>query len=203
MAISISLVNKAKEGDERAIEKILETLGDALEKKCKKFFLSGSSHDDLLQEAKISILKAIRDYDSSHKCTFEHFAINTCATRKLYTIISSANRSQLEPLNKSVSLDQTVGSSMEEASNLKLLDIIDGGSNPVDILIDGQESHNLKKRLYKKLTDLECSVFREYSQGRSYKEIASSLDVPEKCVDNALMRIRKKAKSIDTDRNEE
>ena len=43
---------------------------------------------------------------------------------------------------------------------------------------------------------LEAEIFVEYGLNSSYKEISSTLDVPAKCVDNALTRIRKKASEV-------
>ena len=50
--------------------------------------------------------------------------------------------------------------------------------------------------LLDKLTSLEAEIFVEYGLNSSYKEISSTLDVPAKCVDNALTRIRKKASEV-------
>jgi DNA-directed RNA polymerase specialized sigma24 family protein len=46
------------------------------------------------------------------------------------------------------------------------------------------------------LTPLEEDIFTEYGYNSSYKEISNSLNVPPKCVDNALTRIRKKATEV-------
>jgi DNA-directed RNA polymerase specialized sigma24 family protein len=52
--------------------------------------------------------------------------------------------------------------------------------------------------LLNKLTSLEAEIFVEYGQNSSYKEISQTLQVPAKCVDNALTRIRKKASEVYT-----
>ena len=46
------------------------------------------------------------------------------------------------------------------------------------------------------MTPLEAEIFNEYGLNSSYKEISITLNVPAKCVDNALTRIRKKANEV-------
>ena len=41
-----------------------------------------------------------------------------------------------------------------------------------------------------------AEIFHEYNHNSSYKEISITLNVPAKCVDNALTRIRKKANEV-------
>jgi DNA-directed RNA polymerase specialized sigma24 family protein len=54
----------------------------------------------------------------------------------------------------------------------------------------------LSNLLNTRLTPLEKSVFEKYAEEDSYKDIAKSLDQTPKAVDNALMRIRKKAREV-------
>ena len=55
---------------------------------------------------------------------------------------------------------------------------------------------NIAAPAIEKLTPLEEDIFVEYGFNSSYKEISNSLNVPPKCVDNALTRIRKKASEV-------
>ena len=64
-----------------------------------------------------------------------------------------------------------------------------------DIIV--REEFNLNsKKLIERLTPLEAEIFHEYNHNSSYKEISITLNVPAKCVDNALTRIRKKANEV-------
>ena len=47
-----------------------------------------------------------------------------------------------------------------------------------------------------KLTKLERAIFQEYMKSQSYNDIAENLGIKSKAVDNALMRIRKKASEL-------
>jgi len=64
-----------------------------------------------------------------------------------------------------------------------------------DIIIK-EEYEQTSRLLIEKLTPLEEDIFVEYGFNSSYKEISNSLNVPPKCVDNALTRIRKKASEV-------
>jgi len=68
------------------------------------------------------------------------------------------------------------------------------GQLPVHLQADGkQENKNfLENQMEKNLSSFESRVLTLYLQGRSYFEIANMLDKPEKSIDNALQRVKKK-----------
>ena len=74
------------------------------------------------------------------------------------------------------------------------MDLLQEGAflNPETLLI-GQENRSfLEDQLVKHLSGFETRVLMLYLQGRSYFEIARTLKKPEKSIDNALQRIKKK-----------
>ena len=82
----------------------------------------------------------------------------------------------------------------EEDSEETYLDLLQEGEllNPEALLI-GQENKNfLENQMEKNLSSFESRVLTLYLQGRSYFEIANMLDKPEKSIDNALQRVKKK-----------
>ena len=195
----MSLVRKVRNGDNVAFDLLLEILEPKIRGQCKKFYLPGGDNEDIMQEARIGLYKAIQDYDSATFGTnFENFAISICIRRRLITIISSAQRGKAEPLNKSYSLDTPIISDKDGVSEQTIGDlVVDENAEPARHLIEQEEFLLIKNALYSKLTDLEAKVLQEYELESSYKEIAETLDISEKCVDNSLMRIRKKAKEYD------
>lgn len=196
----LSLVQKAKDGDDSAFNLLLEMLEPQIKYQCKKFYLPGGDNEDILQEARIGLYKAIQDYnDESFDTNFENFALKICIRRRLITIISSAQRGKTEPLNKSYSLDTPIISDQNDISPRQTIGdlIVDEKADPSKQLIDQERFALIKNILYSKLTDLEAKVLQEYELESSYKEIAKALGISEKCVDNSLMRIRKKAKECD------
>ena len=85
---------------------------------------------------------------------------------------------------------------MEDDSFYKS-DIIlsDNSLNPEKRMIDNEEEKKLINDIEVLLTDFEKQVFELKIAGFSYKEIAEILDKDVKSVDNAVQRIRVKAKS--------
>jgi RNA polymerase sporulation-specific sigma factor len=190
------LVRRAKKGDQRAFDKILKELEPDIKKKTNRFYIRGSEKDDVWQEARIGLWKAIEDFDENGGMAFRYFAVNLCVPRRLITQISSANRNKFKLQNEAISLSTPVRTEMED-SEQSLADFIqDEDSDLLNEILIQEEFDELSEILKIRLTPLERSVFEKYSEEDSYKDIAKSLDQTPKAVDNALMRIRKKAKEV-------
>ena len=107
-----------------------------------------------------------------------------------------------QPLNSYVSLNKPV---YEEESEQTYMDFLQSSSdsllNPEALLI-GQENKNfLEDQMTKNLSSFETRVLVLYLQGRSYFEIAHVLDKPEKSIDNALQRVKKKLEKFLEEKN--
>lgn len=194
----LKLVKKAKAGDDKAFNDILKELEPDIKKKISKFYIRGSEKDDVLQEARIGLWKAIEDFDENGGMAFRYFAVNLCIPRRLITQISSANRNKFKLQNEAVSLETPVRTDIED-SEQSLADFIEDDQNDLlgNILVH-EEYQELSEILKVRLTPLEKSVFEKYSEEDSYKDIARALNQTPKAVDNALMRIRKKAREVFT-----
>jgi DNA-directed RNA polymerase specialized sigma24 family protein len=107
--------------------------------------------------------------------------------------MSHANTFKFKHHNESVSL-QSVPSSQVDDITLTYADIIqDPSPSLLESYIEKEEFDENLELVKDKLTKLEFSIFSQYAYNTSYKEIAKTLDVKAKTVDNALMRIRKKS----------
>jgi RNA polymerase sporulation-specific sigma factor len=185
----------------------------------RQFYIPGFNYDDILQEALYALrFKAIPDYDKTRgrdnkPYPFDKFAM-LCIRRHLSTILKSSFRNKEKALNTSFSLDQDRSSHDDE--NLYLVDILSGSSGPLIEEIGQKEYYNnLVKGLYSRLSKLEKNVFILYTCRYSYDEITFKINkfyktkggkktVNVKSVDNALSRIKIKAKEIfDKYENEE
>ena len=91
----LRLVNSAKGGDDRAFDKILSELEPELKKISKRYFISGSDPQDVLQEGRIGVWKAVMDFDDSKDMSFKNFALNLCVKRHVITAVAAANRKPL------------------------------------------------------------------------------------------------------------
>ena len=202
----VRLVNKAKAGNEAAFKRLLKMVEPDLKKIAPHFFIVGGDKEDVMQELRLGVFKAVNSYDCTKDTTFKNFCVNLVCKRHLATAIASAKRMKNSALNDSVSLDAPF--ILNDDGNFHSLgDYIPDKKNPfdespevnlVEDLIVKEELEINSTLLLNKLTSLEAEIFVEYGQNSSYKEISQRLQVPAKCVDNALTRIRKKASEVYT-----
>ena len=200
----VRIVNKAKRGDQHAFNKLLKMVEPDLRKLANHFFIAGADKEDVMQELRLGVVKAVNSYDSTKDTSFKNFCVNLVCKRHLATAISSARRMKNSILNDSVSLDAPLVLS-DDGTFQTLSDYIPDRPNAldeakdVDLLDEIVIREELKETaglLKEKLTPLEEDIFTHYGYNSSYKEISQALDVPAKCVDNALTRIRKKATEV-------
>jgi RNA polymerase sporulation-specific sigma factor len=200
----VRLVNKAKKGDEKSFKILLKMVDGDLRKIAGHYFILGGDREDVMQELRLGVFKAVNSYDCTKDTSFKNFCVNLVCKRHLATAISSAKRMKNSVLNDSISLDAPI--ILGDDGNLQTLaDFIPDKQNPYDespevnlvedIIVREEYELNTKK-LMEKLTPLEAEIFSEYGTNSSYKEISITLSVPAKCVDNALTRIRKKANEV-------
>ena len=200
----VRIVNRAKAGNQAAFKKLLKLVEPDLKKIAPHFFIVGGDREDVMQELRLGVFKAVNSYDCTKDTTFKNFCVNLVCKRHLATAIASAKRMKNSALNDSVSLDAPF--ILNDDGNFHSLgDYIPDKKNPydespevnlVEDLIVREELEINSTMLLNKLTSLEAEIFVEYGQNSSYKEISQSLQVPAKCVDNALTRIRKKASEV-------
>ena len=202
----VRLVNKAKAGNEAAFKRLLKMVEPDLKKIAPHFFIVGGDREDVMQELRLGVFKAVNSYDCTKDTTFKNFCVNLVCKRHLATAIASAKRMKNSALNDSISLDAPF--ILNDDGNFHSLgDYIPDKKNPydespevnlVEDIIVKEELEINSTLLLNKLTSLEAEIFVEYGQNSSYKEISQTLQVPAKCVDNALTRIRKKASEVYT-----
>ena len=200
----VRIVNRAKAGNQAAFKKLLKMVEPDLKKIAPHFFIVGGDREDVMQELRLGVFKAVNSYDCTKDTTFKNFCVNLVCKRHLATAIASAKRMKNSALNDSVSLDAPF--ILNDDGNFHSLgDYIPDKKNPydespevnlVEDIIVRQELELNSEMLMDKLTPLEADIFVEYGHNSSYKEISQTLHVPAKCVDNALTRIRKKASEV-------
>lgn len=185
------LVVTAREGNDAALEHLLHKYKNFVKIKARAYFLIGADWDDLVQEGMIGLYKAIRDYRDDRQASFRAFA-ELCITRQIITAIKTATRQKHIPLNSYVSLNRPVY--FEDESDRLLADLLCGEeiTDPVDLIISGEEMQSMRSSFSKILSELEAKVLKLYIDGRSYQEIADDLERHVKSVDNALQRIKRK-----------
>jgi RNA polymerase sporulation-specific sigma factor len=186
-----ALVDRYREGDQSAVESLLNRYRGFTRLKARSYFLAGADRDDIIQEGMIGLYKAIRDFDPSHETSFRSFA-EVCITRQIITAVKTATRQKHTPLNTYVSLSKPLGDA--DDPDWALQDVIEGPqvSDPAELVISGEEMQSMKLAFTEILSDFEAEVLHMYVEGKSYQEIGEHLDRHVKSIDNALQRIKRK-----------
>jgi RNA polymerase sporulation-specific sigma factor len=191
-----NLASKAKNGSDEAFEQILKILDKDIKKLANKYYIVGSDSNDVLQECRIGVWKAVKDYDDSAGMSFKNFSLNLCCKRHLITAMSHANTQKFKLQNESISLSAPVSNSDDDGVQTYADYIPDLSFDLLDDYVIKEEFDTNLTIISDQLTNLEMSIFNQYSVNSSYKDIAKALGVKTKTVDNALMRIRKKASTV-------
>ena len=195
------LVLMAQNGDDAAQEYLLDKYKSLVRAKSRAYFLIGADSEDIIQEGMIGLYKAVRDYNEEKNASFRSFA-ELCVNRQMITAIKAATRQKHQPLNSYVSLNKPV---YEEESEQTYMDFLQSSSgsllNPEALLIGQENKSFLEDQMVKNLSSFETRVLVLYLQGRSYFEIANVLDKPEKSIDNALQRVKKKLEKFLEEKN--
>lgn len=181
---------RGKNGDELAIDYLMNKYEAIVHKKANTFFLIGSDREDVIQEGLIGLYKAICDYDETKRSSFKTFA-ELCVTRQIISSIKAATRLKHTPLNGYVSIYKPI---QEDESEQTLVDVIEcfDTEQPQKSLLIKENMDQLKLELMKVLTRLEWIVLDLYSKGYRYEEIAERIGRSQKSIDNALQRIKRK-----------
>lgn len=166
-------------------EPLINSIANKMYRYCKN---SGLELNDLIQEGRLGLNEAINSYSSNKNTAFYTYA-RTCIERNIITMVVQTKRLKNKFLNESISLEFT------EDEKYKLDSIVsDNKLNPEKQILDYESEKEIIDNIKSVLTDFEQQVFELKLSSFSYKEIAELLDKDSKSIDNAIQRIRIKAK---------
>lgn len=175
-SVSPELLSAAGKGDLAAQNRIILLLTPLLERLAARYFIIGGDKEDLLQESRIGLHKAIQSYDPEKGRDFVAYA-KICIHNHIISAINEAQAQKHAALNKSVDIDSAALFSYD---------------SPMDVIINREQLDSILSRMQTQLSKLERQVLCLYLDGQSYRKIASLLQITEKSVSNALCRIRSK-----------
>jgi RNA polymerase sporulation-specific sigma factor len=184
------VVIKAKKGDTKSQEYLINKYENFVKAKAKSYFLIGADKEDIYQEGMIGLYKAIRDFKTDKLSSFKAFA-ELCVTRQIITAIKTATRQKHIPLNTYISLNKPI---YDDESDRTLLDVLSEAkvADPEELIISKEEINHIHAEIGEVLSNLEMEVLVSYLDGKSYQEIACDLDRHAKSIDNALQRVKRK-----------
>lgn len=173
-----ALVASAKSGDEAAFASLAEKYHGFLSGYVSSLSVPEREKEDLMQEALIGLLRAVRSYDgvSSRFATY----VAACVRN---SVITSLRRYVKQ--RKEVPYD-----SAEAIANQA-----DPGT-PELTLVDIETTNLLHDRIFSVLSKYERAVFEMYLAEIPYAVMAKKLNKNEKSIDNAVQRIKAKLKKL-------
>ncbi|MCB8816380.1 sigma-70 family RNA polymerase sigma factor [Desulfosporosinus shakirovi] len=188
VAKEIAMLEAARSGNKDALNEIIQHYEPEIRMIASKYFLPRADYEDLLQEGRIAIYRAIISYDEESGIPFLHF-LRMVIKRKLIDSLRKYTRQKHANLNEAYSLNNVV-SETEETSFLELLP---NAEDPASMVIANDEVHSMIQDLNKNMSNLERLVFEHYFiQGFKQREVSEHLGLHPKSLDNAIQRIRHK-----------
>ena len=183
-----AMLQAARSGDEQAWNELIRLYEPEIRKIACKYFLQRADYEDLIQEGRIAIFKAILSYDIESAIPFTHF-LRMVIKRKLIDSLRAHNRHKHSNLNDAYSLD----SSLSEEQNESFLSAMSDMEDPATTVIALDEARGFIKDLNKELSKLERLVFQyHFVAGFKQREVSQRLGINPKSLDNAIQRIRRK-----------
>lgn len=172
-----ALAALAAEGSGEAFDRLAQRMMPTLHAFAARYrHVPGLETEDLLQEGLLGLLAAVHAYQQQNGLFFP-FAV-TCVRNRMLSLV----RRHLPAGDFELPEAEETLSAIPDA----------GQADPASLLIAQEEAQRLFCRLRERLTPLEYRVLTAHLAKKSYKEIAKTLAVTEKAVDNALQRVRHK-----------
>ena len=175
------LIARIRSGEAGVTEYLLEKYKPLVKKQARTMYLMGGENEDLIQEGMIGLFRAISTYRQGEG-SFYGFAL-LCINRQMYTAVQASARKKHEPLNAYVSLDEEPQMPLEDS--------------PETMLLLQEKEGKREAMIARHLSSLEKKVLALYLEGMSYGQIAEQIGRPEKSVDNAIQRLKKKLKKVE------
>ena len=178
------LCRQAAQGDSEAEELLVSRYARLVRMCARPLFLAGADSEDLIQEGMVGLLHAVRTYDQDHKALFRTYA-EICIRSRLVSAVRAAARDKHSPLNNYISFETPLFDDAVASLSTRR-------ENPEDVLIGKEEWNERMCALKDQLSGFEGKILQLYLMGLPYAEIAERVGRPQKSVDNAVQRIRRK-----------
>lgn len=178
------LCRRVQAGDPQAFWELAERYLPLVRSRAARFAGDVLDAEDLEQEGLLGLLSAARRFRVGGKASFGTYA-DVCVRNRMITSLRQAVR-QTGGGGQPVSLNAGEAAESFHAP---------AGGNPEELAVRTEAYEALVRRIASALSRREKQVLLLYLRGLSYAQIAKSLGLTEKAVDNALQRARAKLKA--------
>ncbi len=173
------LVTKARQGDEGALQLLLNKYRPMVTYLASSFSVSSDEKEDLIQEGLIALYFAVKVYDFKSS-SFSTFA-SLCAKRAIISALRKTTKTVL--VTKELAL----------AENFCEVGL---DNNPETSFINRENYNDFSNKIKAALSDFEYMVLTAFLKYSNYNEMCESLHISRKEADNALQRARRKIKKL-------
>src|SRR3954451_21956414 len=200
------LIRAARRGDATAQTRILAQYEPMMQRVARRLYLPGSEPEDLAQEARLALLDATRTWDPDRGVPFSNFAW-MCATREARNALRAARRHKHHLLTTATRLEvadttglaagdtapdhEAVARRRQRVRPITRACAEGGDLDPVAKTLAREQLRDLIARA-RTLSPLERRVLALASTDHPHREIAETLHIPVRAVNNALQRARRK-----------
>jgi len=183
-----AMLEAARSGNEEALNQIIQYYEPEVRMIACKYFLPRADYEDLIQEGRIAIYRAILSYNLDQEIPFLHF-LRMVIKRKLIDSLRKYTRQKHVNLNEAYSLNNLISESEETC----FMSLLPNAEDPEAMVIANDEARAMINGLNKDLSSLERLVFEHYFlRGFKQREVSEHLGLHPKSLDNAIQRIRRK-----------
>lgn len=180
------LVYRIRENsDEDAVELIIKKYEPIICNYAKKFIAfaerNGADLDDLIQEGRVAVAKAIKAYNQDKSSIFYTY-VTICIERAFYTYCRNLTYKKNSILNSAINEESVYN---YVADGFDLCNHVLNTVSEKDFLLTVKHNFNF----------LDSSIFELRYNGFSYKEISDLLDISLGVVDSRLCKIRRTLQS--------
>lgn len=183
------LIKLAQDGDQLAIETLVNTHQDFINKMSHKYFLDTGDKDDVKQLVTIAFWNAIQSWNMTGD--FEAYA-GMIIKRKMTDELRKEEAGKSKINTDSDSLDRPVaddgeGGELNLGASIQSKDL-----SPEEQYLGVEGARKITKFMAEELSDLEKRVITLYIEGYKVSEIAEVENVKYKKAENAIKRVKDK-----------
>jgi len=177
----LDLINKAQSRETWAIEELVSEYSRFVYQIGKKFFLPGSTKEDLIQEGMVGLFSAIINFDPTYKTSFDDYASLSIRNRILRAVRMATQLKQ-KVLSDAYSLDEDPFYYASMYSEVNVEEMVLGK-------LSVRETYSSFKSI---LSPMEFDIISLKISDASVDEMAMHYNLSKKQVENALFRARRK-----------
>jgi RNA polymerase sporulation-specific sigma factor len=167
----------------------------------KKFYASGYTSEDLIQEALLGVFKSLEGYNAS-KGQFGPF-IKKVAINSILLIVQKKNANKEKIFHGSESFDRTITSLNDDGKEKNLHDVLSSTTQtPENYLLTQEKLDEFKHFMKENFSEREKIIFSLKLEGYTYIEIAKKLNITKKSINNSVQRINRKIKKYKEERKD-